>query len=86
MRKARAEFLQRLLLIAVAALALTAPAFINGGPFYSSDSIAYIRGPDQAVIKLLGPGHATLWSAKPMGFGYHDGVPPPGAPTLPRAT
>jgi hypothetical protein len=79
MRKARAEFLQRLLLIAVAALALTAPAFINGGPFYSSDSIAYIRGPDQAVIKLLGPGHATPWSAKPMGFGFHDGVPPPGA-------
>jgi hypothetical protein len=75
MRKARAQFLQRLLLIAAAGLGLTAPALINGGPFFSTDSIAYIRGPDQAIVKLLGPAHATVWSAKPLGVGFHDGIP-----------
>lgn len=63
----------RWMLIAVAALVLTWPALVNGGAFYSTDSIAYIRAPDQAIVKLLGPGHATPWSAKPLGVGYREG-------------
>jgi hypothetical protein len=67
------RLLHRAMLIVVAALALTWPALLNGGPFYSTDSIAYIREPDQAIAKLLGPGHATLWSSKPMGLGFRGG-------------
>ena len=74
MRMAGSKPLERLALIAIAALALMWPAAVNGGPFFTTDSIAYIRGPDQAVVKLFGPGHATAWSAKPMGMGFHRGA------------
>ena len=75
MRTAFADFLRRSALISVAALALMWPAAFNGGPFFTTDSIAYIRGPDQAIIKLFGPGRGTLWSVKPLGMGFRGGVP-----------
>ena len=74
MRSTNAGLIQRLALVAIAALALMWPAALNGGPFFSTDSIAYIRGPDQAIVKLLGPRFATIWSAKPLGMGFHDGA------------
>jgi hypothetical protein len=70
---------QRWMLIVIAALALTWPALVNGGAFYSTDSIAYIREPDQAIGKILGPGHATVWSAKPLGLGFRNGAVDPAA-------
>jgi hypothetical protein len=65
--------LRRLGCIVLASLLLTWPAIVNGGVFFTTDSIGYIRGPDQAISRLLGPGHATLWSATPMGLGFSAG-------------
>jgi hypothetical protein len=79
MPRAPSRPLHRLMLILAGALMLTWPALVNGGVFYSTDSIAYIREPDRAIVKLLGPGHATPWSAKSLGVGYHDGAAPAAA-------
>jgi len=76
MRLATAGLPQRATLIAIAALAFLWPAALNGGPFFSTDSIAYIRGPDQAISKLFGASHVTVWSAKPLGVGFHEGATP----------
>ena len=45
MRHAANGFWQRPLLVAFAAFVLTWPAMVNGGPFFATDSIAYIREP-----------------------------------------
>ena len=63
----------RALCIGLATAILMWPAVVNGGVFFATDSIAYIRGPDQALARLLGPGGATAWSARPMGLGYTPG-------------
>ena len=66
-------YLQRLPLIIAAALVMLWPAVLNGGVFFATDSIAYIRGPDQAIAKVLGPGHGTVWSDKKLGMGMVHG-------------
>jgi hypothetical protein len=52
----------RVLAVIAATLALTWPALINGQPFFHPDTIAYVRGPDVAVMKLIGPRYATEWA------------------------
>ena len=52
----------RALVVLVAAAALGWVALLNGQPFFHPDSLGYIRGPDVAVMKLLGPRFATAWS------------------------
>ena len=48
--------------VLIAAAALGWVALVNGQPFFHPDSLGYIRGPDVAVMKLLGPHFATAWS------------------------
>src|SRR5579872_7314218 len=57
----RSTFL-RVLAVLTAAAALCWPAVINGGPFLHPDSIGYVRGPDVAVMKLVGARFATPWA------------------------
>ena len=52
----------RPLVVLLSSLVLLWPALINGGPFLFPDSIEYIRGPDGALGKLLGPNAKSLWS------------------------
>jgi MFS family permease len=49
------------LLVAVIGLLLCLPAFINGQPFFFWDTPTYVRGPDFAVTKLLGPDYSSEW-------------------------
>jgi len=53
--------LARTAAIVLAALALSWAAVLNGQPFVHPDSVGYTRGPDVAVIKLLGPRFGTVW-------------------------
>ena len=52
----------RALAVALAALALCWPAAINGQPFFHPDTLGYVRGPDVAVMKLMGPRFASPWA------------------------
>lgn len=52
----------RALAVVIAAAALCWVALLNGQPFFHPDSLGYIRGPDVAAMKLLGPHFATAWS------------------------
>ena len=61
---------RRAVMVVLAALVLLWPAAINGGVFFSTDSIGYIRGVDQVVGKLFGDRAKTVWSALPMGLGF----------------
>ena len=53
---------RRVLAVLLAALALSWAGLVNGGPFLHPDSIGYVRGPDVAVMKLLGQRFATPWA------------------------
>lgn len=57
----------RLAAIFIAAAVLCWPALTNGGPFQFSDTSAYIRGPDVAIMKLFGKSHATAWATHDPG-------------------
>lgn len=81
--------LRRLALVLVGALVLCWAAVVNGGPFFHPDTQSYIRGPDVAVMKLLGPQFASPWAThdpgraapaapgakavRPGGHSYDDG-------------
>lgn len=52
----------RALAVLAAAATLGWAALLNGQPFFHPDSIAYVRGPDVAVMKLAGPRFATSWA------------------------
>jgi len=54
--------LTRALAVMIAALALSWAAALNGQPFVHPDTVGYTRGPDVAVMKLLGPRFATAWA------------------------
>ena len=53
----------RCAMVALAALALSWTALVNGQPFFHPDTLGYIRGPDVAVMKLLGPRFASPWAS-----------------------
>ena len=52
----------RAVAVMLAALSLSWAAGLNGQPFFHPDTIGYTRGPDVAVMKLLGPRFATTWA------------------------
>ena len=52
----------RILAVALAAAALCWTALVNGQPFFHPDTLGYVRGPDVAVMKLLGPRFASPWA------------------------
>ncbi|MDR3508009.1 MAG: hypothetical protein P4L64_08950 [Caulobacteraceae bacterium] len=76
--------LTRGLAVVVAALALGWTALVNGQPFFHPDTVGYVRGPDVAVMKLLGPRFASPWTqldpggARSKAEAAH-GVTPPAA-------
>ncbi len=53
----------------LAALALCWPAAVNRQPFFHPDTLGYVRGPDVAVMKLLGPRFASSWARLDPGAG-----------------
>ena len=57
----------RPVIVVFAAVLFLWPALVNGGPFFTTDTIGYIRNPDQAIMKVFGSHAGTAWSAKPMG-------------------
>jgi hypothetical protein len=52
----------RVLAMLAAAAALCWVALVNGQPVFHPDTIGYVRGPDVAVMKLVGPRFATQWA------------------------
>ncbi|QUD86864.1 hypothetical protein [Phenylobacterium montanum] len=59
---AKAHPFLRATAVLLAALALIWPAAINGQPFFHPDTLGYVRGPDVAAMKLLGPRFASPWA------------------------
>ena len=72
----------RPVIVVLAAVLFLWPALVNGGPFFTTDTIGYIRNPDQAIIKVLGPQAGTAWSAKPMGQPFAVAPATPGKPAV----
>jgi hypothetical protein len=52
----------RALAVLIGAASLCWAALVNGQPFFHPDSIGYVRGPDVAVMKLVGARFATPWA------------------------
>ncbi len=52
----------RVCAVLVAAVAMMWAALVNGQPFFTPDTAAYVRGPDVAVVKLLGARFASPWA------------------------
>ena len=52
----------RALAVVLAAVAMMWAAVVNGQPFFTPDTQAYVRGPDVAVMKLLGARFASPWA------------------------
>ena len=52
----------RIVAVLLAAIAMMWAAFVNGQPFFTPDTQAYVRGPDVAVVKLLGARFASPWA------------------------
>ena len=48
--------------VLLAAVAMMWAALVNGQPFFTPDTQAYVRGPDVAVVKLLGARFASPWA------------------------
>ena len=70
----------RALAVLVATAALGWAALVNGQPFFHPDSIGYVRGPDVAVMKLIGPRFATDWARfDPGAVGQRTQAPAAGA-------
>ncbi len=61
--------------VLVAAVAMMWAALVNGQPFFTPDTQAYVRGPDVAVVKLLGARFASPWARQE----------PPGAHVVAKA-
>jgi hypothetical protein len=59
---AKLQFPWRIVTVLLAALALCWPAAINGQPFFHPDTLGYVRGPDVAIMKLLGARFASPWA------------------------
>ena len=53
---------RRALAVVVGAGVMMWTALLNGGPFFTPDTEAYVRGPDVAVVKLLGQRFSTPWA------------------------
>ena len=53
---------RRGLAVLMAAMVMTWAALANGGPFFTPDTEAYVRGPDVAVVKLFGERFSTPWA------------------------
>ncbi|HEY2658482.1 MAG TPA: hypothetical protein VGI79_02090 [Caulobacteraceae bacterium] len=60
--QAKAQILLRAGAVLVAALALCWTVLVNGQPFLHPDSLGYVRGPDVAIMKLLGSRFASPWA------------------------
>ena len=52
----------RPLAVVAAAVVLMGAALVNGQPFFTPDTQAYVRGPDVAVLKLVGARFASPWA------------------------
>ncbi len=52
----------RVCAVLAAAVAMMWVALVNGQPFFTPDTQAYVRGPDVAVVKLLGARFASPWA------------------------
>ena len=52
----------RVCAVLAAAVAMMWAALVNGQPFFTPDTQAYVRGPDVAVVKLLGARFASPWA------------------------
>ncbi len=48
--------------VLLAAVTMMWTALVNGQPFFTPDTSAYVRGPDIAVVKLLGASFASPWA------------------------
>ncbi len=70
---------RRLCAVLLAAVAMMWAALVNGQPFFTPDTQAYVRGPDVAVVKLLGVRFASPW-ARQEPPGAHVGAPAKAAP------
>jgi hypothetical protein len=79
-----AAILARAAAVALAALALCWAAVLNGQPFFHPDTLGYVRGPDVAIMKLLGPRFASPWAlldpAAAVGRPSHAASGPGAAP------
>jgi len=64
---APAKSLVRIVVVVLGALALSWAAAVNGQAFVHPDTVGYTRGPDVAVMKLLGPRFTTEWAQKQEG-------------------
>jgi hypothetical protein len=53
---------RRLAAVLLGALALCWAAALNGQPFFHPDTQAYVRGPDVAIMSVLGERFATPWA------------------------
>ena len=62
--------------VLAAAVAMMWAALVNGQPFFTPDTSAYVRGPDVAVVKLLGARFASPWARQE----------PPSAHVMPAKT
>jgi hypothetical protein len=70
----------RALAVLIGAASLCWAALVNGQPFFHPDSIGYVRGPDVAVMKLMGPRFATSWARfDPGAVGQRVTTQAPGA-------
>ena len=61
------------------AVAMMWAALVNGQPFFTPDTQAYVRGPDVAVVKLLGARFASPW-ARQEPPGAHVSAPATAGP------
>jgi len=63
-----AKSLVRVLVVMLGALSLSWAAAVNGQAFIHPDTVGYTRGPDVAIMKLLGPRFTTEWAQKKEGM------------------
>jgi hypothetical protein len=72
----------RAVAVLLAAISLCWAAAINGQPFFHPDSIGYVRGPDVAVMKLVGEKYGTVWAKfDPGSVDQRHSAAPPAART-----
>ena len=62
-RPSRLSF-DRVLTIILLTLACIWVAIVNGQPLFMEDTTAYVRGPDYAVVRLLGDQFRTAWTQR----------------------
>jgi putative flippase GtrA len=70
-RPARLSF-DRVLTVILLTLACIWVAVVNGQPLFMEDTTAYVRGPDYAVVRLLGGQFRTAWTQRQSSDSPHE--------------